>query len=677
MKIIKTIMSLGVFFIILIIPQSYALTYLNDCTNISASGTYYLNNDIFEVNTTCFIINTSNILLDCQGHTIDANYSVSSDLSIYGIYVNAAEYGPLNNITILNCSLTDFNIGLVISGNIVNDTTSSRIEDLNISNSIKEGLIISHATYMNIKNINSSNNGEDGIDLSFVDDSDATNLITNYNGGAGIRASFYSNNNRLINITSKFNKIGLSTSSNTVINATLQENVDEDLSSECSDIVINITGSGNRPIGYFNSSVNLQNEVFSQLFLCDADWSNLTNITIIGSKEHKNNGIYVYNTDYSIFENINSSNNYYGLYLSASTNNLIINGVFNNNYYGVYSTCTSLTDPTYNKYMHITAKYNSLRGLNILCSNEYVYFGDVGYNQYGINLDGRNNILYKLHIHHNTYGAKISSNNHINSSLIDSNSYGIYLYYSFNNTVYNNILNNTNNFYTYSYYSNNWNTTLQPGPNIVDRPFICGNVYANPSGTGYSETCIDDNYDGICDQPYTILTDNIDYCPLALSKTYPLNPKIYVGDQLVWQYDGLFNTSIKINITSEILDYISNKCISLPCSILLTYKADSRGGINILTDLRHFLKGYIIKVENIMHKNTYIKNITIISKDYKKICSTNQSNTLKIPPGMLRIFKIPCKIVRCNDIEDIIVETTCGIKDKLSYHPLIERVLKC
>jgi hypothetical protein len=56
---------------------------------------------------------------------------------------------------------------------------------------------------------------------------------------------------------------------------------------------------------------------------------------------------------------------------------------------------------------------------------------------------------------------------------------------------------------------------LTKGTNIVGGPYIGGNYWGSPDGTGYSDTCVDANNDGICDNPYTLATDNIDYLPLA------------------------------------------------------------------------------------------------------------------------------------------------------------------
>ena len=132
------------------------------------------------------------------------------------------------------------------------------------------------------------------------------------------------------------------------------------------------------------------------------------------------------------------------------------------------------------------------------------------------------NILSNITTHSNYDGIyfRSSDSNTIKSSKIWNNSqYGIYLYSAGEdgpNLIYNNFFNNTNNFYFGgTVYSNQWNTTLQSDKNIVGGGFIAGNFWAKPDGTGFSQTCNDTNLDGICDDPYTLESNNTDYLPLS------------------------------------------------------------------------------------------------------------------------------------------------------------------
>jgi len=51
--------------------------------------------------------------------------------------------------------------------------------------------------------------------------------------------------------------------------------------------------------------------------------------------------------------------------------------------------------------------------------------------------------------------------------------------------------------------------------NIIGGPYIGGNFWAYPNGTGFSQTCADADIDGICDLPYVLDMNNTDFLPLA------------------------------------------------------------------------------------------------------------------------------------------------------------------
>lgn len=68
---------------------------------------------------------------------------------------------------------------------------------------------------------------------------------------------------------------------------------------------------------------------------------------------------------------------------------------------------------------------------------------------------------------------------------------------------------------TLGYNSNRLNITKTAGTNIMRGAYLGGNVWVNPSGTGFSQTCTDINNDWICDSTYSVASGNIDYLPLV------------------------------------------------------------------------------------------------------------------------------------------------------------------
>jgi parallel beta-helix repeat protein len=109
----------------------------------------------------------------------------------------------------------------------------------------------------------------------------------------------------------------------------------------------------------------------------------------------------------------------------------------------------------------------------------------------------------------------------LSGNIVKSNAdTGIMIKSSSSNNIYNNFFENTNNVYLEGIiYNKNWNTTKTTGINIIGGSYLGGNFWANPSDTGFSQKCEDVDVDGICDSPYTLDSNNIDYLPL----TYNLN----------------------------------------------------------------------------------------------------------------------------------------------------------
>ena len=95
------------------------------------------------------------------------------------------------------------------------------------------------------------------------------------------------------------------------------------------------------------------------------------------------------------------------------------------------------------------------------------------------------------------------------------------LYLSSSNTFYNNYLNNIVNVFneTTDILTNTYNTAQTCGLNIVGGPYIGGNYWAYPNGTGFSQICTDSDANGFCDSVYNLDGANSDTLPLKFTST--------------------------------------------------------------------------------------------------------------------------------------------------------------
>jgi parallel beta-helix repeat protein len=125
----------------------------------------------------------------------------------------------------------------------------------------------------------------------------------------------------------------------------------------------------------------------------------------------------------------------------------------------------------------------------------------------------------------NQYGIELADSSHLNrvfsNTIRDNTRGGIHINASNVNIIYNNYFNNTQNAVLDGPNFNFWNILRTPGTSIVGGPYLGGNYWANPSGDGFSQKCIDENKDCICDKQYDFSPNkwgDIDYLPLTKQK---------------------------------------------------------------------------------------------------------------------------------------------------------------
>jgi parallel beta-helix repeat protein len=225
-----------------------------------------------------------------------------------------------------------------------------------------------------------------------------------------------------------------------------------------------------------------------------------------------------------------------GVWIMDSYNNFITNGLITDSYKAVCLT------RSYSDYLsNLTIRNNEdvaylYRGVvEFYSSNSNLFENSIIESNYeGIGLldSGWNIIRRNLVVNNSDYGIVLSS----------AGSWGA-------NYIYDNIFNNTVNFYFEGgIYKNYWNITLSKGSyipgdnvwrgivcvdtnydgicdflnitpttatNIVGGPYIGGNYWGSPDGIGFSDTCVDSDKNGICDGPYYLNDSNIDYLPLS------------------------------------------------------------------------------------------------------------------------------------------------------------------
>ncbi len=207
--------------------------------------------------------------------------------------------------------------------------------------------------------------------------------------------------------------------------------------------------------------------------------------------------------------------------IDLNAGNSVLEGftVTGSTYHEMYYSAGIRVDSRNNQIRNNTVS-NNPNGITLyLSSNNTLSGNNVSNNDIGIYLFGSyNNTLNGNDASKNKkWGIYLysSSNNTLNGNSIVNNNYGIVLWYSVNNTIYNNLFKNRENIGGLDTLHNTWNTTQQPGVNIIGGPYLGGNFWASTGRIDISITCSDSDHDGICDLPYTFDDNNSDYLPLA------------------------------------------------------------------------------------------------------------------------------------------------------------------
>jgi len=525
------------------------------CAILVDSGTYYLNDSILDSSIpSCINITANNVILDCQGNTIDGD-----DATNYGIVVSRSAE-ETTNITIRDCTVTDWVSRAIYLRNADKNTLENLVVELSTS---ANGIHLEYSDSNILKNITANSNFY-GIYLDHSHNNSLSNITANnnYDNGAGIRLQ-ESESNNLTNITAIGNGCGIWAvgSDFTILkNAKLINNSRWDIYYEtgrstmkCHSQFINVTGTDNKPIVFFNSSIQIQswNNNVSEIILCGADYSVIDNLTM-NHTDKKNNG----------------------LILVATQHANITNSVFANLYqifigFGSYQ-------PMYNRFINITV-VDAYVYLRYAASNTFENISVTG-GDYGIFLDGLcdENTFNKITVK-NCGGINVigSGKNNFTNLVTEDNTYGIQIKDS-NSTIIkdSSITNSTiadialpwgyHDYITYLINTtfNKTNVTIAGKDKIVVKWYldICVN---STSGKSLSEANVTCQSNGT--QVFSELTNSsgciqrktlIEYIQNS-SQVYPENVTYYTPYTINASKEGYYTNSTQINLTQSLATYLT------------------------------------------------------------------------------------------------------------------------
>jgi parallel beta-helix repeat protein len=159
---------------------------ITGCTVITQPGTYELTQNITNGGVNCIDIETSNVVFDGNGFTIDGTGSSS------GVFASIGS--PLTNVTVRNVTLTDWGNGIYYVR-----ISDGAIHDIIAQNNLN-GIHLFASSSNTIANNTVQQNNNNGIDL---DDSSNTTIVNNtiQNNRDGIILSANSNNNTIAHNT--------------------------------------------------------------------------------------------------------------------------------------------------------------------------------------------------------------------------------------------------------------------------------------------------------------------------------------------------------------------------------------------------------------------------------------------------------------------------------------------
>jgi len=524
-------------------------------------------------------INTINRSVELRNSNYNVFINVSSlnTNASHGIFLNASSHNILYNATVrgsrigigidsgsLSNNITGSNISTINTCIWLNDSSRNILGDILCTVNFpvflnnNQGIQLSSSHFNNFSNVSLMyRNVDQGIFLNASDNNTFINIASSEShSGMTMEAS---RNNTLSGSNFSYSDAGI-----TLINS-------HDNNMKNILLIVTASGINNQGVNFVSSNGNHVSNVTSPNnyigamlsgstgnTISDSDFSSTQNVGItllqlsdnnnisnntlkygkwLGINVRGSSGNFIMNNiiretqQYSIFLDENSDyNNVSGNTISTNSggirtaynynNRIYSNSILNCEWEGVRIDHAEYT-MIWNNSINNSAKTTS-SGIRLdYAVNSNISFNNIESSQYGLFLSEKssNNNIAENFIQRNSVGIylnRTNENNTIHTNTITQNLNGISIIASKDNTIYNNIFNNGDNFLLNDY--NKFNITRTTGTNILGGSYFGGNFWAYPNGTGIGMTCQEDSdSDGICNSNYTLMNGNIDYFPLVQS----------------------------------------------------------------------------------------------------------------------------------------------------------------
>jgi len=310
-----------------VIP-AYAITNIDDCNddpNLQGE-TYYLTNNLHIDNAKCLEVSANDIILDCQGFSITGNDWANNRYG-YGIGLETVD-----NATVRNCNVSDFNHGIAIwLGR--NNTISHNNVTSNDADAVFGSGIMTYRSNNNTITHNYAMDNPSGIRIEFVNNSTVTQNV-GVDNRIGVLVYRDSDENQVVGNNLSGGYIGIFLKSFTTADGRPDYN-------KITNNIVN--GTVNGTSYHLIESDSLGGYGIRVL---GGDYNNIVNNL---SYDNENAGISIENSDYcSATNNITYGNDFAGFEIANSDNNALKNNESNENTFGFYEDGNS-DDNTYKK----------------------------------------------------------------------------------------------------------------------------------------------------------------------------------------------------------------------------------------------------------------------------------------------------------------------------------------